>query len=120
MLVVTSGIAFGITSWSCSAETGCTPAAGRRAADERAAVNSVCQGSGADKLKVAVVLLQRRIRAQLPPSSCRLVHMVRVHCAAAASAVDDVTAAACKPNYHEQLEESMLCRCWRSLMSSAC
>ncbi len=51
-------------------------AAGARAADERAAINSVCQGSGADKLKVAMVLLQRRLRAQLPPGTCRLVHMV--------------------------------------------
>jgi DNA polymerase I-like protein with 3'-5' exonuclease and polymerase domains len=55
-----------------------TSAAGARSADERAAVNSAVQGSGADKLKAAMVALQGRLGdgAALPRGTCRLVHSV--------------------------------------------
>jgi hypothetical protein len=53
-------------------------AAGARSADERAAVNSAVQGSGADKLKAAMVALQGRLGdgTALPRGTCRLVHSV--------------------------------------------
>jgi DNA polymerase I-like protein with 3'-5' exonuclease and polymerase domains len=42
-------------------------------------VNSAVQGSGADKLKAAMVALQGRLGggAALPRGTCRLVHSVR-------------------------------------------
>ena len=61
-----------------NARVTCPYAAGARSADERAAVNSAVQGSGADKLKAAMVALQGRLgdRAALPRGTCRLVHSV--------------------------------------------
>lgn len=51
--------------------------AGLKSADERAAVNSAVQGSGADKLKASMILLHRHVQEQLPRGTCRLVHTVR-------------------------------------------
>jgi DNA polymerase theta len=49
---------------------------GARAQAERAAVNSICQGSAADVAKAAMVAIHARLRAELPPGAARLVHQI--------------------------------------------
>lgn len=40
---------------------------------DRQAVNTACQGSAADVVKYAMVKLDRRIAAELPPNTARMV-----------------------------------------------
>jgi hypothetical protein len=58
--------------------SGLSPDAGVRSVHECAAVNSAVQGSGADKLKAAIVLLHACLGdgASLSRGACRLVHSV--------------------------------------------
>lgn len=50
-----------------------SPSASSRSQAERQAVNTVCQGSAADIMKAAMVLVHRRVAAELPQGCCRLV-----------------------------------------------
>ena len=51
--------------------------AGVAAAAERAALNTVPQGSAADLCKLAMIDVHRRVMSELPPDSCRLLIQVR-------------------------------------------
>lgn len=50
--------------------------AGQRSQAERQAVNTVCQGSAADLVKLAMIQLHQKVQQQLPAESCRLLLQV--------------------------------------------
>ena len=52
-------------------------AAGSSAQAERQAVNTICQGSAADLVKLAMIQLHKQLQQQLPAESCRLLLQVR-------------------------------------------
>ena len=52
-------------------------AAGSSAQAERQAVNTICQGSAADLVKLAMIQLHKQLQQRLPAESCRLLLQVR-------------------------------------------
>ena len=52
-------------------------AAGSSAQAERQAVNTICQGSAADLVKLAMIQLHKQLQQQLPAESCRLLLQVK-------------------------------------------
>ena len=52
-------------------------AAGSSAQAERQAVNTICQGSAADLVKLAMIQLHKQLQQQLPAESCRLLLQVQ-------------------------------------------
>ena len=51
--------------------------ADERSQAERQAVNSVCQGSAADLVKLAMIQLHQKVQQQLPGDSCKLLLQAR-------------------------------------------
>ena len=50
---------------------------GSSAQAERQAVNTICQGSAADLVKLAMIQLHKQLQQQLPAESCRLLLQVQ-------------------------------------------
>ena len=53
---------------------------GQRSQAERQAVNTVCQGSAADLVKLAMIQLHQKVQQELPADSCRLLLQVGCCC----------------------------------------
>lgn len=59
----------------------CFPDADTRSQAERQAVNSACQGSAADLVKLAMIQLHKKVLQELPADSCKLLLQVsHGHC----------------------------------------
>ena len=62
-------------SWTVIKSSVCN-LADHSAQAERQAVNTVCQGSAADLVKLAMIQLHQKVQQELPADSCRLLLQV--------------------------------------------
>ena len=54
--------------------------AGSSSQAERQAVNTICQGSAADLVKLAMIQLHKQLQQQFPAGTCKLLLQVSIAC----------------------------------------